>query len=77
MTIKKNNTKFIDAFAEQIFEQTYKFGEEDINDLQHRIAETLASVEEDKGYWTQKFNEILEDFKFVPGGRIMSNSTLR
>lgn len=36
-----------------------------------RIARALASVEKDKELWYNKFLEILFDFKFVPGGRVM------
>jgi ribonucleoside-diphosphate reductase alpha chain len=36
-----------------------------------RIARAVASVEDDKEYWYQRFLEILFDFRFVPGGRVM------
>jgi ribonucleoside-diphosphate reductase alpha chain len=36
-----------------------------------RIAKALASVENDKELWYQKFLGLLFDFKFVPGGRVM------
>ncbi len=38
-----------------------------------RIARELASVEapEKRAEWTQKFGWLLEDFRFIPGGRIM------
>ncbi|MFN0159051.1 MAG: adenosylcobalamin-dependent ribonucleoside-diphosphate reductase [Bacteroidota bacterium] len=36
-----------------------------------RIAKALASVETDKELWYNKFLELLFDFKFVPGGRVM------
>jgi ribonucleotide reductase alpha subunit len=40
------------------------------------MAKDLASVEEPgvRDYWTSRFLDILEDFKFVPGGRITSNA---
>ena len=40
----------------------------------HRIAKAIASVESDeksREYWYQRFLELLFDFKFVPGGRVM------
>jgi ribonucleoside-diphosphate reductase alpha chain len=37
----------------------------------NRIAKALASVEKDQEYWYNKFLELLFDFKFVPGGRVM------
>ncbi|MBM4166151.1 MAG: adenosylcobalamin-dependent ribonucleoside-diphosphate reductase [Ignavibacteria bacterium] len=36
-----------------------------------RIARALASVEHDKEFWYNKFLEILFDYKFIPGGRVM------
>lgn len=70
----KINTKFIDDFSKEIYEQTYKYGDEDINKTQLRVAKDLASIEKDPEYWTQEFLWALEDFKFVPGGRITSNA---
>lgn len=36
-----------------------------------RIARAMASVEEDKEYWYDRFFSLLLDFKFIPGGRVM------
>ena len=74
--IKKGNTEFVDDFSKEVYEQTYKFGEvdKDINDTHYRVAKDLASVENDVEYWTEQFVKLLEDFKFVPGGRITSNA---
>jgi len=36
-----------------------------------RIAKAIASVEEKKEHWYNKFLDLLFDFKFVPGGRVM------
>ena len=70
----KINTKFVDEFSKEIYEQTYKYGDEDINGTQLRVAKDLASIEKDPTLWTQEFLWALEDFKFVPGGRITSNA---
>src|SRR3989338_1308683 len=75
--IESHKTIFIDEFSEEIFNQTYRYaGENDINDRHLAIAKDMASVEkpEDQKYWSQKFLGILQDFKFVPGGRITSNA---
>jgi ribonucleoside-diphosphate reductase alpha chain len=72
--IKLEGTKFVDEFSKEIYEQTYRYGLEDINSTFYRIAKDLASVEKDPDYWTNKFQYLLEDFKFVPGGRIISNA---
>src|ERR1700688_3624661 len=42
--------------------------------LWRRVARELATVEvneEKRSEWTEKFYWLLDDFKFVPGGRIM------
>ena len=70
----QSNTTFNNEFSQEIYEHTYKYGDEDINGTQLRVAKDLASIEEDSEYWTEKFLHILEDFKFVPGGRITSNA---
>ncbi len=36
-----------------------------------RVAEAMASVEDDQETWFEEFYWLLEDFKFVPGGRIL------
>lgn len=75
--ITKRNTKFVDDFSEEIFHATYKYqNEADINDRHLAIAQDLASVEapELQNFWTNKFLDLLENFKFVPGGRITSNA---
>ena len=36
-----------------------------------RIARAVASVEEDPEHWYDRFFSILQDFKFIPGGRVM------
>ena len=49
-------------------------GEEHPYQMWERQAQALASVEKtkaDKDKWQSKFYSILEDFRFVPGGRIM------
>src|ERR1035437_3090818 len=70
----KINTKFVDEFSKEIYEQTYRYGSENINQTQLRVAKDLASIEKDPDYWTQQFLWALEDFKFSPGGRITSNA---
>lgn len=75
--VTKRSTEFTDSFSEEVFNVTYKFANEnDINDRHLSMAKDLASIEEPnvREYWTNKFLDILEDFKFVPGGRITSNA---
>ena len=74
MLDKKVNTFFKNEFSKEIYEQTYKFGDEDIDSTLYRVANSLASVENDVDEWTNNFMDLLSDFKFVPGGRIISNA---
>lgn len=71
---KLQGTKFIDEFSKEIYEQTYRYGNETIDETQHRVAKDLARIENDQEFWTNQFQWALEDFKFVPGGRITSNA---
>ena len=71
----KRNTQFTNEFSEKVWKETYKFHtDEDINDTHLRVAKDLASIEKEPEYWTEKFLDILENFQFVPGGRITSNA---
>lgn len=72
--LKDFTTKFKNDFSKEIYEQTYKFGDEDIDKTLYRVAKDLASIEEDPEKWTYNFLDLLTDFKFVPGGRITSNA---
>ncbi|MCB0412774.1 MAG: adenosylcobalamin-dependent ribonucleoside-diphosphate reductase [Bdellovibrionales bacterium] len=77
LQVFKRNTVFTDEFSEEVFNMTYKYaGEKDVNDRHLAMAKDLASVEAPhwRLFWTEKFLDILEDFKFVPGGRITSNA---
>lgn len=77
LILAKRNTIFTNDFSEEVFNLTYKFaGETDINDRHFAIAKDLASVEktENQIFWANKFLDLLEGFKFVPGGRITSNA---
>lgn len=74
MPIKMEKTIFTDEFSKEIYEQTYKYGKEDINQTFYRVAKNIASIENDKETWTEKFYEVLTNFNFSPGGRITSNA---
>lgn len=39
-----------------------------------RVAKEMATVEKDSEFWQQQFYSLLQDFKFVPGGRILSGA---
>lgn len=71
-------TAFQDSFSEEIWRTTYKYyKDEDVNSMILRTAQAIASVEtspELRAEWTEKFYEMLTDFKVVVGGRIMANA---
>lgn len=74
MSKQTTKTVFTDNFSKEIYEQTYKYGNETIDDTHERVAKDLAKIEKDSEYWKEKFLWALRDFKFVPGGRITSNA---
>lgn len=68
-------SKFNNTFSEEIWNSTYRFGAEaSVDDTFMRLATALAKQETNSTFWTSKFFEVLQDFKFVPGGRIISNA---
>ena len=67
--------RFTNSFSQETWEQKYKYKNDTcIEDTWRRVAKDLSSVEENKEEWEEKFYTALEDFKFVPGGRITSNA---
>jgi len=42
-----------------------------------RVASALATVERDPGAWSGRFREVLDDFRFLPGGRILAGAGTR
>ena len=66
---------FTNSFSEEIYNTNYRFGDESLDDTFLRIAKELASIEGDnREEWTEKFHDLLKDFKLVPGGRIVANA---
>ena len=45
-----------------------------IEDTWRRVAKYLAETEEDPAYWEAKFYQALQQFKFLPAGRIISGA---
>ncbi|MWB79833.1 adenosylcobalamin-dependent ribonucleoside-diphosphate reductase [Pseudooceanicola sp. 216_PA32_1] len=74
-------SRFAAPIAEQVWDMKYRFKEADgtpidrsVEDSWRRIARALASVEETPEAWEQPFYEALEDFKFLPAGRITAGA---
>ena len=74
-------TRFAAPIAEQIWDMKYRFKQADgtaidatVEDSWRRIAQDLARVEENPVEWEDKFYSALEDFKFLPAGRITAGA---
>ncbi|MEM1351577.1 MAG: adenosylcobalamin-dependent ribonucleoside-diphosphate reductase [Pseudomonadota bacterium] len=74
-------TAFAASIAEQIWDMKYRFKEADgtplditVEDTWRRIARDLAPVEKDPAHWEDKFYAALEDFKYLPAGRITAGA---
>ncbi len=74
-------SRFAAPIAEQIWDMKYRFKQADgapidqtVEDSWRRIARDLARVEQDPAHWEEKFYEALEDFKYLPAGRITAGA---
>ena len=74
-------SRFSAPIAEQIWDMKYRFKDADgtakdvtVEDTWRRIARDLAQVEDDKTGWEEKFYSALEDFKYLPAGRITAGA---
>ena len=70
---------FQSDISKYIWESKYQYrGKEyiydaTIEDTWQRVASTLAKVDSNKrSFWQQQYLDVLEDFKFIPGGRILA-----
>jgi ribonucleoside-diphosphate reductase alpha chain len=71
----------VSAIAQQIWDMKYRFKAPDgapldqtIEDSWQRVAGALAKAEQDPAAWAQPFREALEDFRFLPAGRILAGA---
>ncbi len=74
-------SRFAAPIAEQIWDMKYRFKQADgtpidqtVEDSWRRIARDLARVEKDPAHWEEKFFEALEDFRYLPAGRITAGA---
>ena len=74
-------SRFAAPIAEQIWDMKYRFKDADgmpidadVTQTWHRIANALASVEADPAAWAPRFYDALEDFKYLPAGRITAGA---
>ncbi len=74
-------TRFAAPIAESIWDMKYRLKQADgtpvdqtVEDTWRRIARALAAVEDDPAAWEDRFYAALEDFKFLPAGRITAGA---
>ncbi len=73
-------SRFTAPIAEQIWDMKYRLKEQGkpvdqtVEDTWRRIARALASVEEKPEEWEERFYSALEDFRFLPAGRIIAGA---
>ena len=74
-------SRFAAPISESIWDMKYRFKTADgapldqtVEDSWARVADALAAVETDPGHWGEKFRAALEDFKFLPAGRILAGA---
>ncbi len=74
-------TRFAAPIAEQIWDMKYRLKQADgtavdlsVEDSWRRIARALAKPEADPEAWEERFYAALEDFKFLPAGRITAGA---
>ncbi len=74
-------TRFSAPIAQQIWDMKYRLKEADgtaidatVEDSWRRIARALSAGEKDPELWEGKFYDALEDFKFLPAGRIAAGA---
>ncbi|MBI1218319.1 MAG: adenosylcobalamin-dependent ribonucleoside-diphosphate reductase [Rhodobacteraceae bacterium] len=74
-------TRFAAPIAEQIWDMKYRFKAADgtpidgtLEETWRRIARSLAEVEAEPAVWEDRFYAALEDFRFLPAGRITAGA---
>ncbi|MGX9351705.1 adenosylcobalamin-dependent ribonucleoside-diphosphate reductase [Shimia sp. W99] len=74
-------SRFAAPIAEQIWDMKYRFKKADgapidlsVEDSWRRIARDLAKVEKEPEVWEERFYSALEDFKYLPAGRITAGA---
>jgi ribonucleoside-diphosphate reductase alpha chain len=67
-------------FSRHIWQSKYRYSrggtvcDQDIDDTWNRVAGAIATIEDDQDAWQQAFHEILSDYRFLPGGRILAGA---
>ena len=74
-------SRFAAPIAERIWDMKYRLKDADgspvditVEDTWRRLARAMAAVEADPEKWESRFYAALEDFKFLPAGRILAGA---
>ncbi|RMD48544.1 MAG: adenosylcobalamin-dependent ribonucleoside-diphosphate reductase [Alphaproteobacteria bacterium] len=74
-------SRFAAPIAEQIWDLKYRFKDAEgrpidrsVEDSWRRVARALAAPEKDPEHWEERFYGALEDFRFLPAGRILAGA---
>ena len=74
-------TRFAAPISQAIWDMKYRFKtadgrpiDETVEDSWRRVARALAAVEDDPATWEDRFYAALEDFRFLPAGRILAGA---
>src|SRR6266481_6426116 len=74
----------VSAISQQVWDMKYRFKGSDgaaldktIEDSWRRVATALAQPEKEPAAWAERFYRAMEDFKFLPAGRITAGAGTR
>ncbi|MFP4405127.1 adenosylcobalamin-dependent ribonucleoside-diphosphate reductase [Rhodosalinus sp.] len=74
-------SRFAAPIARSIWDMKYRFKQADgtpidrtVEDSWRRVARALAAVEADPALWEDRFYAALEDFRYLPAGRILAGA---
>lgn len=72
---------FYENISKHVWESKYQYRHKghiydvSIEDTWHRVANALAKIEsKDYNFWQKQYLDVLENFKFLPGGRILAGA---
>ncbi len=70
---------FASEVSRHIWETKYRYRNGEVHDRTiadtwQRVARALASVEREPAHWEGRFRALLDDFRFLPGGRILAGA---
>lgn len=81
MSLALNQKPFVCGVSRRIWETRYRYRDQrgihdhSIEDTWRRVARALAEAEDERReVWEQRFYELLADFRFLPGGRILAGA---